>query len=151
MSAKKAFQFLGLPQTATIEEINNTFKSKLEDIQNKYADKPDKMVSEGDALYNAYRTAYLHRDPTGEDKMLPLTMTGSDAMLNLFGINDLPHQSLKVQMQSQAQYKDGQLVKKASSKTENFINKDGKREIKVWDNGKLIKHTIDGKDQLTNK
>lgn len=148
MSVRKAFQKLGLSENAIVEDINDSFKKKLEEIQSKYADKPDKMVAEGDALYSAYRTAYLHRDPNGEDKMLPLTMTGSDAMLNLFGVTDLPHQSLKVQMQSQAQYKDGKLVNENSSKSENFINHDGKREIKVWDNNKLVKHTIDGKDVL---
>lgn len=148
MSANKAFKSLGLSQSATIDEINEAFKTKLDELHAKYDDKPDKMVQEGDALYQAYRTAYLHKDPEGEDKMLPLTMTGSDTLLNMFGINEVPHQSLKVQMQSQASYKDGHLVKKASSRTESFINKDGKREIKVYENGKLIKHTIDDKNML---
>lgn len=148
MSVRRAFQKLGLPENAIIEDINDSFKKKLEEIQSKYVDKPDKMVVEGDALYSAYRIAYLHRDPAGEDKMLPLTMTGSDAMLNMFGVSDLPHQSLKVQTQSQARYKDGKLLDKNSTRTENFINKDGKREIKVYDNNKLVKHTIDGKDML---
>lgn len=148
MSVRKAFQKLGLPDSATTDEINASFKKKQDDIQSRYADKPDKMVAEGDALYSAYRIAYLHRDPAGEDRMMPLTMTGSEAMLNLFGVNDFPQQSLKVQTQSRAQYKDGKLIDKNSSRTENFINADGKREIKVFENNKLIKHTIDGKDML---
>lgn len=148
MSVSKSFKALGLAQSASIDEINQAFKMKLDELQIKLKDKPDKMVHEGDALYQHYRTAYLSKDPEGEDRMLPLTMTGPDTLLNMFGISDVPHQSLKVQMQSQAHYKDGQLVKKASNKTESFINKDGKRETKVWENGKLIKHTIDDKSVL---
>lgn len=148
MSVVKAFRTLGLQQSASINEINQAFKKKLEELQNKYADRPDKMVEEGDALYGAYTTAYLSKDPEGQDKMLPLTMTGPDSLLNIFGIQEVPHQSLKVQMQSKAQYKDGQLVNKASTKTESFINKDGKRETKIYENGKLIKHTIDDKNVI---
>lgn len=151
MALKDAFKILGLPRTASIDEINDSFKNKLNDIQNRYADRSDKLVHEADNLYAAYRSAYLSKDGASEDQMLPLTIVGPDTMLNMFGINELPHQSLRVQMQSQAQYKDGQLVKKESNKTESFINKDGKRETKVFENGKLIRHTIDGKDMLTRR
>ena len=120
----------------------------MAEIQSKNTDKPDKLVAEADTLYQAYRAAFLSKDGAQEEQMLPLTITGPDTMLNMFGISDLPHQSLKVQMQSQAHYRDGQLIKKESNKTESFVNKDGKRETKVFENGKLIKHTIDGKDQL---
>lgn len=145
---KEAFKTLGIPRTATIDEINQSFKTKLADIQSRNTDKPDRLVQEADALYAAYRSAYLSKDGSAEDQMLPLTITGPDSMLNMFGITDLPHQSLKVQMSSQTQYKDGHLVKAESNKTETFVNKDGKKETRVYENGKLIKHTIDGKDML---
>lgn len=148
MATEKAFRILGLPRSASIDEINHTFKTKLSDLQTRHADKPDKLVAEADQLYSAYRAAFLSKEAANEDQMLPLTITGPETMLNMFGLTELPHQSLKVQMQSQAHYKDGQLVKKASNKTESFINKDGKRETKVYENGKMIKHTIDGVDQL---
>lgn len=148
MATRDAFKMLGLPRSATVDDINQTFKTKLSDIQTRNADKPDKLVQEADALYAAYRSAYLSKDNASEDQMLPLTITGPDTMLNMFGISDLPHQSLKVQMSSQAQYKDGQLVKQESNKQETFVNKDGKKETRVYENGKLVKHTIDGKDML---
>lgn len=143
-----AFKILGVNRESSIDEINQVYQTKLADIQKRYADRPDELVQKADALYNAYRTAYLSKEGASQDQMLPLTITGPDAMLNMFGINDVPHSSLKVQMQSQAHYKDGQLVKKESNKTESFINKDGKRETKVYENGKLIKHTIDDKNML---
>ena len=148
MGLKDAFKILNLSRQASIEEINQSFKTKLADIQSRNVDKPDKLVQEADQLYQAYRAAFLSKEGAQEEQMLPLTITGPDTMLNMFGISDLPHQSLNVQMSSQAQYRDGQLVKKESNKTESFINKDGKRETKVFENGKLIKHTIDGKDML---
>lgn len=148
ISVDKAFKLLGLPRSASIDEINRTYKSKLDDIQKKYPDQPEKMVPEADQLYQAYRTAYMSKDGASEDDVLPLTITGPDTLLEMFGIADIPQRSMKVQMQSQAQYKDGQLIKKESNKTESFINKDGKRETKVWENGKLIRHTVDGKDML---
>lgn len=148
MATEKAFKVLGLTPSASIEEINQAFKTKLEDLQKKNSDKPDKLVQDADSLYAAYRTAFMSKDGANEDDMLPLTITGPDALLNMFGITEVPHKSLKVQMQSQAHYKDGQLVKKASSKTESFINKDGKRETKVYENGKLVKHTIGDKNML---
>lgn len=148
MATKEAFKHLGLSRDASLNDINNAFKTKLADLEKKYADQPDRLVQEADVLYTAYRTAYLSKDGASEDLMLPLSYSGPDSMLNVFGIHEVPHQSLKVQMQSQAQYRDGQLVKAESSKTESFINKDGKRETKVWENGKLIKHTIDGKNML---
>lgn len=147
MPLEKALKVLGLTKDSSIEEINRAFKSKLADYQRKYADQPDKLVQEGDILYSAYRSAYEAKGGS-EEEMLQLELEGPDAMLNMFGIHEVPHQSLKVQMQSQAHYKDGQLVKKESSKTESFVNSDGKREIKVYENGKLIKHTIDGKNML---
>lgn len=146
--AREGFRFLGLPRDASINEINHAFKTKLDELQKRYADRPDRLISEGDDLYAAYRAAYLSKDGASEDHMLPLTLTGPDGMLNMFGIHDLPHQSLKVQMQAQAHYKDGQLVKKESTKTESFVNREGKRETKVFENGKLIQHTIDGKNML---
>lgn len=148
MGVDKAFKILGLPKSAALEEINDTYKTKLDDIQKRNANTPDKLVQEADQLYQAYRAAYMSKDGAIEDEMLPLTITGPDSLLEMFGIQDLPQRSIKVQMQSQAQYKDGQLVKKESNKTESFINKEGKRETKVYENGKLIKHTIDGKDML---
>lgn len=151
MSAKDAFKNLGLPQSATVDEINHSFKEKLNDLQKKNTDKPDELVQKADHLYASYRVAFLSKDGANEDDMLPLTITGPDAMLNMFGINDVPHQSLKVKMQSQAHYKDGQLMKTQSSKTECFINKDGKKETKVYENGKLVKHTIGDKDVLNRK
>lgn len=147
MPVSEAFDILKLPQSSSLSEINSRFKSMLNDLQRKLASKPDQLVAEADNLYAAYRTAYMHKGGD-EDNMLPLTLTGPDAMLNIFGINEVPHQSLKVQMQSAVQYKDGQLVKKESTKTESFINKDGKRETRVYENGRLIKHTIDGKNML---
>lgn len=148
MSARDAFKNLGLPQSASIEEINHSFKEKLNDLQKKHVDRPDELVQKADLLYAAYRVAFLSKEGANEDDMLPLTITGPDAMLNMFGINEVPHQSLKVKMQSQAHYKDGQLLKTQSSKTETFINKDGKRETKVYENGKLIKYTIGDKNML---
>jgi len=148
MSTRDALKALGLSKEANVDEVNAAFQKKLSDLQKKYSDKPDKLVAEADTLYLAYRTAYRSRDGASEDQILPLTITGPDAMLNMFGIDEVPHQSLKVQMQSQAQYRDGQLVRKESSKTESFINKDGRRETKVYENGKLIKHTIDDKNML---
>lgn len=148
MASKEAFKILGLSRDASLNEINNAFKNKLADLERKYAEQPDRLVQEADTLYAAYRSAYLSKDGANEDLMLPLSYSGPDSMLNMFGINDVPHQSLKVQMQSQAQYRDGQLVKAESSKTESFINKDGKRETKVYENGKLVRHTIDGKNML---
>lgn len=146
--AREGFRILGLARDASISEINHAFKNKLDDLQKKYADRPEKLIEEGDNLYAAYRAAYLSKEGATEDNILPLTLTGPDGMLNMFGIHDLPHQSMKVQMQAQAHYKDGQLVKKESTKTESYINKDGKRETKVFENGKLIQHTIDGKNML---
>lgn len=148
ISVERAFKILGLPRGASIDEITRTYKSKLEENQKKNANAPDKLVLEADQLYQAYRSAYLSHEGAIEDEMLPLTITGPDTLLEMFGIQDMPQRSIKVQMQSQAQYKDGQLVKKESNKTESFINKDGKRETKVFENGKLIRHTIDGKDML---
>lgn len=148
MSTKEAFKMLGLLPTASIEEINQSFKTKLSRLQAKNRDKPEKLVQDADMLYGAYRSAYLSKDGASEDEMLPLTITGPETMLNMFGITDLPHTSLKVQMSSQAQYKDGQLVKQESNKQETFVNKDGKKETRVYENGKLVKHTIDGKDML---
>lgn len=148
ISADKAFGTLGLPRSASTDEINRTFKSKLEEIQARNVDKPDVLVQEADQLYQSYRSAFLSKEGANEDDILPLTITGPDSLLNMFGIEDLPQRSIKVQMHSQAQYRDGQLVKKESNKTESFINKDGKREVKVYENGKLIKHTIDGRDML---
>ena len=148
MATDKAFKVLGLSRSASVDEINRVFTKKLNDVQMKNIDSPDQLIQEADQLYQAYRSAYLSKDGTSEDDILPLTITGPDSLLNMFGIDDLPQRSIKVQMQSQAQYKDGQLVKKESNKTESFINRDGKRETKVYENGKLIKHTIDGKDML---
>lgn len=144
----KAFKILGLPRSASTDEINRVFTSKLNDVQMKNIEKPDQLIQEADQLYQAYRSAYLSKEGNSEDDILPLTITGPDSLLNMFGIDDLPQRSIKVQMQSQAQYKDGQLVKKESNKTESFINRDGKRETKVYENGKLVKHTIDGRDML---
>lgn len=148
MSIKDAFKALGLNTNASIDEINHAFKSKLSEIQKRHAERPESLVVEADALYSNYRTAYMSRDGANEDNILPLTITGPETLLNMFNIPDVQHQSIKVQMQSQAQYKDGKLLKNESSKTESFINKDGKREIKVYENGKLVKHTIDGKNML---
>lgn len=148
ISVDKAFKALGLPRSASVDEINRSFKSKLEEIQTRHADKPDVLVQEADQLYQCYRSAFLSKEGTDEEDILPLTITGPDSLLNMFGIEDLPQRSIKVQMHSQAQYKDGQLVRKESNKTEAFINKDGKREVKVYENGKLVKHTIDGRDML---
>lgn len=148
MATKDAFKLLGLSPSSSVEEINQSFTNKLAHLQSKYAQQPDQLVLESDRLYEAYRTAFLSKEGTSEEQILPLTITGPDAMLNFFGINDVPHQSMKMQMQSQAHYKDGQLVKKESSKTESFVNKDGKRETKVYENGKLVQHTIDGKNML---
>lgn len=148
MSVPKAFKLLGLSENASVDEINKKFQERLTEVQTKYIEMPDRMVQEADQLYSAYRSAYLSKEDANEDAMLPLTLEGPDTMLNMFGINDLPHQSLKVSMQSQAHYRDGKLVTKASNKNESFINKDGKRETKVYENGKLVKHTIDGKDML---
>lgn len=148
MPLDEAFKQLALPRTAPTDEINQSFKTKLADLQTKYADRPDRLVQKADTLYAAYRAAFMSKEGASEEQMLPLTITGPDTMLNMFGISDLPHQSLKVQMQSQAQYRDGQLVKKESNKTESFINMEGKREVKVYENGKLVKHTVDGKDTL---
>jgi dsDNA-binding SOS-regulon protein len=148
ISVEKAFKLLGLPRSASIDEINRTYKSKLDEVQKKYADQLDKLVPEADQLYAAYRSAFMSKDGANEDEMLPLTITGPDSLLEVFGIQDLPQRSMKVQLQQQAQYKDGQLIKKESNKTESYINRDGKRETKVWENGKLIRHTIDGKDVL---
>lgn len=148
MSSRNAFKLLGLSKDATFDEINQAFKEKSTAIERKYIDRPSRLVSEADTLYSAYRTAYMSKEGANEDHLLPLTVTGPDSLLNQFGIPDVTTTDLKVQLQSQAQYKDGQLVRKESSKTESFINKDGKRETKVYDNGKLIKHTIDDKDVL---
>lgn len=148
MQTRDAFKVLGLPKDASTDEINHAFTEKLAEIQKRNADKPDKLIQEGDALYAAYRSAYLSKEGASEEQILPLTLTGPDSMLNMFGINDVQHTSMKVQMQTQAQYKDGQLVKKESNRTESYINKDGKRETKVFENGKLIKHTVDGKNML---
>ena len=148
ISIEKAFRLLGLPRSASLDEISRTYKSSLEEIQKKYADQIDKMVPEADKLYHAYRTAYLSKEGAKEDDILPLTVTGPDSLLEMFGITDIPDRSMKIQMQSQSQYKDGQLIRNESNRTESVINKDGKREIKVFENGKLVKHTIDGKDML---
>lgn len=148
MSLRDALKILGVSRSASIDEVNRAFTEKLNELHKKYKDELDRMVTESDKLYNAYRTVYMSKDGAQEDQMLPLTLTGPDELLNAFGINDVPHQSLRVQMQSQAQYKDGKLVKKASNKTEVFVNKDGKRETKVFQDGKLIEHTIDGKNML---
>lgn len=148
MSSKNAFKALGLSREASFDEINQAFKEKSGAIERKYADRPDRLVSEADALYTAYRTAYMSKEGANEDNLLPLTVTGPDGLLNQFGIPEVTTSNLKVQLQSQAQYKDGQLVRKESTKTESFINKDGKRETKVFENNKLIKHTIDDKDVL---
>lgn len=149
-NTREAFRLLGLPRNATTDEINHVFKVKLSDLQRKYTDRPDKLVQEADTLYQAYRTAYMSKEGAHEDQMLPLTLVGPDSMLNIFGISDLPHQSVKVQASSQAQYKDGQLIRKESNRTETFINREGKRETKVYENDKLIKHTVDGKDVLNS-
>lgn len=148
MQSREAFKILSLSRDASLNDINKAFKNKLADLERRYSEQPDRLVQEADVLYSAYRSAYLSKDGASEDLMLPLSYSGPDSMLNMFGINDVPHQSLKVQMQSQAQYKDGQLVKAESSKTESFINKDGKRETKSYENGKLVRHTIDGKNML---
>lgn len=148
ISVDKAFKLLGLSRGASFDELNQAYKSKLEEIQRRNADAPDKLVPEADQLYQAYRTAYMSKEGADEDEMLPLTITGPDTLLEMFGIQDLPSRSMKVQMKHESQYRDGQLVKKESNRTETVINKDGKRETKVWENGKLVKHTIDGKDML---
>lgn len=147
MIARDAFKRLNLPSSASIEEINKTFKAKLDALQKKYADKPDKLVQEADALYSAYRSAYISKDGP-EEGMLPLTITGPDAMLSIFGIGEVPHDAFKVRKQSQAVYRNGELVENASSQSESFINKDGKKETKVYKDGKLVKHTIGDKNQL---
>lgn len=148
MALKDALKMLGLTKDASIGEVNQSFKTRLAQIQKRYADRPEKLIEEADSLYNAYRSVYLSKEGADEDQMLPLTIEGPDTILNMFGIKDLPHQSMKIQMQSQAQYRDGQLVKQGSSKSESFVNKDGKLETKVFENGRLVKHTIDGKDML---
>lgn len=148
MSMRESLKLLGVSKNASIDEVNKAFQDKLNEVHRKHKDDLERLVPEADKLYNAYRTVYLSKDGAQEDQMLPLTLTGPDELLNAFGISDVPHQSLKVQMQSQAQYKDGKLVKKASNKTESFINKDGKRETKIYQDGKLIEHTIDGKNML---
>lgn len=148
MSLKEAQKMLGVSRNATIDEVNHAFTEKLNELHKRYKKELDQLVPEADKLYEAYRVAYMAVDGAREDKMLPLTLEGSDELLNVFGINEVPHQSMRVQMQSQAQYKDGKLVKKASNKTESFINKDGKRETKVYQDGKLIEYTIDGKNML---
>lgn len=148
MNVKDAFRVLGLPRTASIDEINQSFKTKLADIQARNSSQPDRLVQEADTLYSAYQSAYMSKDGASEGQMLPVTLTGPDSMLNVFGISDLPHQSLKVQMSSETKYKDGQLVRQESNKTETFLNSEGKRETRVYENGRLIKHTIDGKNML---
>lgn len=148
METRKAFKILELPLSASPDEINQTFSRKLAVIQAKYEDRPDTLVQEADNLYAAYRSAFLSKEGTDENQVLPLTITGPDTLLNMFGISDIPHQSLQVQMHQQAKFEDGQLVKKESNRTESFINKDGKREVKVYENGKLVKHTIGGKNML---
>jgi hypothetical protein len=148
ISVEKAFKLLGLPRSASFEELNHVYKTKLEEIQKKHAGEPDKLVHDAEKLYSAYRTAYMSKEGAVEDEMLPLTITGPDSLLEMFGIQDIPQRSVKINIQSQAQYKDGQLVRKESNMREDFINKDGKREVKVYENGVLVKHTIDGKDVL---
>lgn len=146
---REAFRALGLPRNATIDEINHVFKVKLSDLQRKHSNQPDRLVHEAENLYHAYRSAFIARDSSREPEMLPLTLSGPDSMLNLFGLAgtaELAHQSYKLQSSSQAQYRDGQLIRKESNRTESFINRDGKRETKVYENDRLIKHTIDGKD-----
>lgn len=146
MSLKSAFKTLGLSREASFDEINQAFKTKSSEIEKKFADRPDRLVAEADTLYTAYRIAYMSKEGADEDQLLPLTVTGSEGLLNQFGIPDVTCPNLNVQMQSQAHYKNGQLVKKESTKTESFINKDGKKETKVYENGKLIKHTIEGRE-----
>lgn len=150
ISVDKAFKILGLPRSASTDEINRTYKSKLEELQKKHADHLDKLVPEADELYNAYKSAFLSKEGNNEEDALPLTITGPDSLLEMFGIQDLPQHSMKVQMQQQVHYKDGQLVKKQSNRTESFLTKDGKRETKVFVDGKLVKRTIDGKDAPLN-
>lgn len=146
MSLKDALKTLGVSKDASIDDINHAFERKQADIQRKYSDQPERLVKDADVLYAAYTTVYESKGGP-EDKMLALQVSGPDSMLNMFGINDVPHQSLKVQMQTQAQYKDGQLVRKESTKTEERII-DGKKEVKEYENGKLIKYTLDGKNML---
>lgn len=149
---REASRVLGLPRNATLDEINHVYKVKLADLQRKYSNQADKLVHEAEGLYHAYRSAYLSRDNAHESEMLPLTLSGPDSILNLFGVPtgaaELTGQSYKLHSSSQAQYRDGQLVRKESNRTESFINRDGKRETKVYENDRLIKHTIDGRDVL---
>lgn len=148
--AKNAHKILGVSKNCTVEELDLAYRAKLSEVQTKNFDNPEKLVQEADNLYAAYRSAYLSIHGANEDNMLPLTIEGPDSMLSAFGIKDLAdgHANIQVQMHSQAQYKDGKLIKKESNRNENFLNKDGKREIKTYENGKLVRHTIDGKDVL---
>ena len=159
--SRDPFELLGVTKEATVDEINAAFKRRLSETQKTYMDKPEKMVQESDQIYQAYRTVYMMKEGAKEDQMLPMQVTTpgteTNELMKMFlpimqmtdlDVSNAKNANVQIQMQQQTQYRDGQLVNKRESRTEQFVNRDGKREIKIWKDGKLIKHTIDGKSVL---